>query len=601
MTRVLARAETSLATVVACALAALPLAEIAVRTIFATGIPGAGPFTKHLTMWVAMLGAAIAAREGKLLALATGEFLPKGRVRNVARVISGFVAAGIAGVFTIGALEYVIMSHGAGRELAAGVPEWVTEVVLPVAFALIAARLAWRAAPSWTGRFAAFVGLAAGVLVARNPSLVEGLPAWPFLTAIVIATVLGGPVFVLLGGSAVMLFLVDGIPPAMPIIDAHAQLTLDAIPAIPLFTVAGFVLAEGDAPKRLLRLFRSLFGWLPGGTAIVTAAVCAFFTLLTGGSGVTILALGGLLLPTLVADGYRERFSLGLVTAAGSLGLLFPLALPLLLYAVVAQNVSMENLFLGGLLPGTLMLALVAVLGVREGLVSGAVRYPFRWTDGATALWQSKWELFLPVVVLGSIFVAGATISESAAIAALYAVVVQRFIHRDLSSFQDVVRAVGNAVALSGGVLIILAVAVGFTNYLITADVPTRIVEWTEANVHSPLLFLLGLNILLLAVGCLMDVFSAIIVVVPLVTPLAQSFGVHPVHLGIIFVANLELGYLTPPVGLNLFLSSYRFEKPLLEVARASFPMLVVLAVGVLAITYVPWLTTFLVDVFGRP
>jgi tripartite ATP-independent transporter DctM subunit len=398
----------------------------------------------------------------------------------------------------------------------------------------------------------------------------------------------------------VFLFLAEGIPPNSPIVDAHSQLTLESIPAIPLFTLAGFLLAEGQTSERLLRLFRALFGWMPGGTAVVTAALCAFFTLLTGGSGVTILAIGGLLLPTLLADGYRERFSLGLLTSAGSLGLLFPLALPLILYAVVAQNVLMEDLFIAGLLPGLLMLALLSVYGIREGIAAGAARHRFRAGEALAATWQAKWELLLPFVVLGSIFVAGATTAEAAAIAALYTLIVQRFIQRDLTSFGDLSRAVGDSVALSGGVLIILAVAVGFTNYLITAQVPTALIEWTKANVESPLVFLLCLNGFLLLVGCLMDIFSAIVVVVPLVIPIAQEFGIDPVHLGIIFVANLELGYITPPVGMNLFLASYRFKKPLLEVARASLPMLVILAIGVLLITYFPWLTTGVLEWLGR-
>jgi tripartite ATP-independent transporter DctM subunit len=594
------RAENGFATIVACGVIGLPLAEIAARTFLSTSIPGAGLFTIHLTMWVGLLGAAIAARDGKLLALATGEMIPKGRFRDITRVIAGFVAAGVSAIFAIGAGDYVYGRYTSQRELAAGVPEWIAELVLPIAFGLIALRLAWNASSSWIGRAIAAAGLVGGVWLGLNPLTLELASPWPWLTMIIVATILGAPVFVLLGGSAVMLFLTEGIPPSSPIIDAHAQLTLESLPAIPLFTLAGYFLAEGKSSERLLRLFRAWIGWLPGGTAGVAAAVCAFFTLLTGGSGVTILALGGLLLPTLLADGYRERFSVGLLTSAGSLGLLFPLALPLILYAVVAQNVMMEDLFLGGLLPGTLMLGMLMLYGMREGIVAKAARHPFRTAEVAAATWIAKWELLLPVVVLGSIFVAGATIAQAAAIAALYALIVQRFIHRDLGSFGDITRVVGDSVALSGGVLIILAAAVGFTNYLITAQVPANIIEWTKANIESPLVFLLALNGFLLIVGCLMDIFSAIVVVVPLVVPIAQEYGIDPVHLGIIFVANLELGYITPPVGLNLFLASYRFKKPLLEVARATLPMLAILALGVLLITYVPWLTTGILEWLGR-
>jgi tripartite ATP-independent transporter DctM subunit len=339
---------------------------------------------------------------------------------------------------------------------------------------------------------------------------------------------------------------------------------------------------------------------MPGGTAVAAVTLCAFFTLFTGGSGVTILALGGLLLPALLKEGYRERFAIGLLTASGSLGLLFPLSVPLILYAIVAQKAAIEDLFIGGILPGFFMLALLGALGVREAVVSKAVRTPFRAGEAVGALWGAKWELMLPVVVLSALLTGYATTSESAAIAALYALIVQRFVHRDLPSTAAVVRVSGDCVGLVGGVLVILAVAVGLTNYLVNAQVPTLLIEWTQAHIQSKVLFLLALNVFLLLVGTVMDIFSAIIVVVPLLLPLADLYGISYVHLGIIFVANLELGYLHPPLGLNLLLASYRFKKPVLEVTWATLPMLGVLAAGVLLITYVPWLTEGLLHLLGR-
>ena len=597
------RAENGVATLAAFGLILLPLVEIVARTVFSTGVPGAGPFTNHLVLWVAMLGAAIAARDDKLLVLATGGFIPEGRWREIARVAAAAVGSAVAGLLATGAIEYVRVRYVSGRELAAGVPEWITELALPVALILIACRLAWRASETKSGRAIACLGLAVGFLIGFRPSALEGHLAWPWVLAPIAATILGAPIFVMIGGTALILFLTEGIGPVNSIIDAHEQLTFSGIPAIPLFTLAGFLLAEGKASARLLRLFRAFLGWLPGGTAVVTAVLCALFTLLTGGSGVTILALGGVLLPTLLADGYRERFSLGMLTAAGSLGLLFPLSLPLLLYAVVVSPnpgaPSMEQLFLGGIVPGIVMLVLLAALGVREGVARQVPTHKFAWREAGGAVWEAKWEIVLPVVIVGSIVI-GATTSESAALAALYAFIVQRFIHRDLRSINDVFRAVGNSVALSGGVLIILAVAAAFTNFLITANVPALLSEWTQANVHSKWLFLLGLNLVLIIVGGLMDIFSATIVVVPLIVPIAAHFNVDPIHLGIIFVANAELGYLTPPVGENLFLASYRFNKPILELARAMLPMYVILLVGVLLITYVPSLTTALPAWLGR-
>jgi tripartite ATP-independent transporter DctM subunit len=426
------------------------------------------------------------------------------------------------------------------------------------------------------------------------------MPAWPWLTGILAAAILGAPIFAVIGGAALFLFLVQGSLPIVMLIKAYEQLTNETLPSIPLFTLAGFLLAEGRAPERLLRLFRGFFGWMPGGTAVVTAALCAFFTTFTGGSGVTILALGGLLLPALLKEGYRERFSLGLITASGSLGLLLPPALPLMLYGIIATGIALEDLFIGGFLPGMLMIGLMAGLGIREGFVTKSRRVPFRVNEAAAAFWEAKWEVLMPVVVLVSLLGGYATPVESAALAALYALIVQRFIHRDLPSAREVVRVTGDCIALVGGVLIILAMAAGLTNYLIDAQVPDALVAWTQANIESKLVFLLVLNLFLIVVGCLMDIFSALVVIVPLIIPIAAVFGVHPVHLGIIFVANLELGYLTPPVGLNLFLSSYRFGKPVMEVARASLPMLAILAIGVLLITYVPWLTLGILQWMGR-
>jgi tripartite ATP-independent transporter DctM subunit len=350
----------------------------------------------------------------------------------------------------------------------------------------------------------------------------------------------------------------------------------------------------------LLRVFRAWVGWAPGGTAVAAATLCAFFTLFTGGSGVTILVLGGLLLPALMGDGYRERFSIGLLTASGSLGLLFPLSLPLMLYGIVSQKASIEDLFIGGLLPGLLMLGLLAALGVREGLVTHAERRTFRVGEALAALWQAKWELFLPVFVGGAFLGGVATLVESAPLAALYALIVQRYIHRDLPTWKDVLRVAADCVALVGGVLLILAVAAGLTDYLVYAEIPTRLIAWTQAHIHSRLAFLLALNVFLLLVGTLMDIFSAIVVVVPLILPLAEAYGVDYVHLGIIFVANLELGFLHPPLGLNLLLASIRFKKPVLDVTWATLPMLGILAIGVLLITSVPGRTLGWVHWLGR-
>jgi C4-dicarboxylate transporter DctM subunit len=596
------RAENALAALALGGIMLLPLAEIAVRAVISTGIPGAAPFTLSLTLWVGMLGAAIAAREGKLLTLATGEWFPKGPIASTAQLIGGTVGAAIATMFAVGGAELVTTERAAGNMIALNVPVWISTLAFPLAFSVIALRLVWHASSTTIGRATAALGIVAGFLAAQQHQVFEGVRLLPWIIGILIAGVLGAPIFALLGGIAMVAFFIDGSRPIVPLIKAYEELTSPSanLAAIPLFTLTGFLLAEGNCSERLLRALRALFGWMSGGTAVASAWLCAFFTLFTGGSGVTILALGGLLLPALIKEGYRERFAIGLLTASGSLGLLFPLSVPLILYAIVAQNVAIEDLFIGGVVPGIVMLTLVALLGVREAVRSGARRAPFQLREVGAAMWAAKWEILLPVVVLWALLGGYATTSESAAIAALYALIIQRFVHRDLKSMGDVIRVVGDSIAVVGGVLIILSVAVGLTNYLVNAQVPTLLIDWTQAHIQSKAVFLLALNVFLLLVGTVMDIFSAIVVVVPLILPLAEVYGIGYVHLGVIFIANLELGYLHPPLGLNLLLASYRFKKPVLEVTMATLPMLGILAAGVLLITYVPWLTEGLLRLMGR-
>lgn len=599
MIRRLRAAEEGLAALALVAMVVLPLAEIVVRRLAGVGVPGSQPFVQHLTLWVGFLGAALAARDGRLLSLAAATYLPAGRPRLAAGVYAAAIGAAVATLLALASGEFIAITRDAGTIVAAGVPAWVTQLVMPAGLAAIALRLVWRAGTTPAARGLAALGIALGaVLWWKGPSF-AGAPAWPGLVLLLAAAVLGAPIFAILGGAAAWLYLVDDVTPAAILVETYALSVSPTLPAIPLFTLAGLVLAEGRSSERLLRVFRACFGWMPGGTAVVCAVLCSFFTVFTGGSGVTILALGGLLLPALLRDGYRERFSLGLLTASGSLGLLLPPALPLIVYAVVAQ-VPVEDLFLGGLLPGLLMTSLIAAWGVREGLRNGTPRVPFVAGEAASALWAAKWELLLPVVVLVALFSGWATTVESAAVAALYALVVQGLVHRDLGP-RELFKVLTECNVLKGSVLLILCVAVGLTGWLVNAQVPAQLLEWTRTHVASREVFLIGLNLFLLVVGSVMDIFAATVVVVPLIVPIALSYGVDPIHLGIIFIANLELGYLMPPMGLNLLLASQRFNRPLLEVARAALPMLAILAIGVLLVTYVPWLTHALVSLRPAP
>ncbi|NOT33346.1 MAG: TRAP transporter large permease subunit [Candidatus Eisenbacteria bacterium] len=576
-------------------MAVLPIAEMVARKLFHTGLPGSESFVRHLTLWVGFMGAAIAASRGELLALATGTMIPDGRWRRAAGIFAAAIGACVATLLARASFDMVVVERESAGVIALGVPVWIGQLVLPISFGLIALRLAWRASPGWVGRSIAGLGIVVGLIVAQYPTLLENRTPWPFAALVIVGTLLGGPLFALLGGVALAFFLKDAVPIAAVPVETYRLAVSPTLAAIPLFTLTGFFLSEGRASQRLLRVFRALLGWLPGGTAIVTAAVCAFFTAFTGGSGITILALGAILLQALKQEGYRDEFSLGLITACGSLGLLFPPSLPVILYGVVAQ-IPIENLFLGGLLPGFLLLAMVAVYGIREGIKQKVPRQRFAFGELFASMNGAKWELLLPVVVLIAVFGGFATIVEASALTVLYTFVTQCFVQRDLSATRDVPRVLGHSVVLVGGVLVILGAAMGLSSYMVDAEVPARLVEWTQSHVHSPAVFLLGLNVFLLIVGCLMDVFSAIVVVVPLIVPIGMAFGIHPVHLAIIFIANLELGYLTPPVGLNLFLASYRFQRPMMAVTRASLPMLLILLVGVLLITYLPWLTTVLVS-----
>jgi tripartite ATP-independent transporter DctM subunit len=406
------------------------------------------------------------------------------------------------------------------------------------------------------------------------------------------------PIYTTIGGLALLLFWDEGTPISAVPGETYRMSTSPMLPAIPLFTLAGYILAAGGSSRRLLRLCSALVGWMPGGLAIVITLVLAFFTPLTGASGITILAMGGLLLPMLLEARYSERHAVGLVTVSGSIGVLFPPSLPVILYAYYAK-LSLDRLFIAGLLPGIVLVAVVAAWGAWRGWLGGATRTPFQGRELGSALWAAKWEILLPIVVLTSLFGGFATLVEAAALTVLYALVVECLVCRELRVARDLVHVAIESATMVGGFMIILGVALGLTNYLIIAQIPMQALEWVQEFIHSPYLFLLALNVLLIMVGALMDIYSAIIVIVPLIAPMAAAYDLDPVHLGIIFLANMQLGYLTPPMGENLFLSAYRFNQPLARIYRSTLPYVVILLLAVLLITYVPPITLWLLGVFG--
>lgn len=408
-----------------------------------------------------------------------------------------------------------------------------------------------------------------------------------------ILALLGTPLFAVLAGLALLGFHGQGIPGTAVVIEMARMAGTSTLTPIPLFALAGYVMASGSGPQRLVAFSQTLLGWMPGGLGLACLAASALFTALTGASGVTIIALGGLLLPALLAAGYHERFSLGLVTTSGSLGLLFPPSLPLIIYAFIAE-VPVDDLFRAGLLPGSLLVLLLALYGGLVARRHKVVRTRFSVSALVSAFWRALGELVLPVVVIAGIYGGFLTVTEAAAFAAGYAILLAAVIRRELSP-GALVGVVRESMLLVGGILVILCAALGLTSFLVDIQLPMNVLAAMEGHVTGKLMFLLLLNLLLLAVGCLMDIFSALVVVVPLVLPLATQFGVNPIHLGIIFLTNLEIGYSTPPVGLNLFISSFRFKKPVVSLYLASLPFLAILLAALALITYWPALSLALV------
>ncbi len=431
------------------------------------------------------------------------------------------------------------------------------------------------------------------------------------IAVLLAAALAGAPLVAVLMGAAMLGFLASGIDLAAVPIEVYRIVDTPLLVALPLFTYAGYVLAQANTSQRLLALVESLFGWLPSGLAIVSLTACALFTALTGASGVTIVALGALLLPALLQAGYGERFSLGLVTSSGSLGLLLAPSVPLILYGVIAQQIdvgpsfTIVDLFKAGLMPLLLMLACLigwTLWSQRDAAntappITGSGPSRAAGLDGAriwAALVAARWELPLPVVVLGGIYSGYFAISEAAAVTAAYVTIAQTLLYRDLR-LRDLPEVAVKAMVMVGGILLILGVALAFTNFLVDAEVPQRLFEFMQARIESPIAFLALLNILLLALGALLDIFAALVIMVPLILPVAAGYGIDPVHLGIVFLANMQIGYFTPPVGMNLFIASYRFKKPVLTLYAACWPFMVVLLLALLVITYVPWFSLALV------
>lgn len=420
---------------------------------------------------------------------------------------------------------------------------------------------------------------------------------------LIVLALLGAPLFAIILGAAALGFYTLDTELAVLHIDIYQMTNSVVLMALPLFTFAGFLLSESKTADRMMRLSQAALGWMPGGMAFVALIACAFFTALTGGSGVTIVALGALLLPALAKAGYKEKFNLGLMTSSGSLGLLIVPSVPLLIYGIIAQQMSQQldmpsveivDLYLAGLVPALLMIVALYLWCLWAMRNDPVPRQAFEFDELRQALWDARWELPLPVVVLGGIFSGFLIVSEAAAVTALYVLIVEVFLYREIS-LKRLPGIMRESMVMVGGILLILGVALAFTDYLVYASVPEKLFTFIQTHVESKLAFLLLLNIVLLVLGALLDIFAALVIMVPLILPVALRYGIDPVHLGVIFVANMQIGYITPPVGMNLFIASYRFRKSVTELFNATIPFMLVLLVVLLMITYIPSLSLFLV------
>ena len=569
-----------------------PAIEVVSRLFGTTGIVASPVLVQHLTLYIGFSGAIIASRRNKLLSLSNSLLFNYDNQIVWPKIIAKVTTIVVVTVLALGAWNLVMIEKEFPTDIAPFIPRWVALLIMPIGFASIAFHMIYNSYSKLKNRVI-LVALIILIILLFQWEVLRDINLLPYIliAAILFSLFEGAPIFIGLGGLALLFFWRDWTPISAISAETYRIVVSPTLPTIPLFTLAGYMLAESKASERLVLLFRALFGWIPGGTPVVLVLLCGFFTALTGGSGVTILALGGLLMPVLIKEGYSKKFSLGLITVAGSLGLLFPPSLPLIIYGVTA-GISIKSVFLAGIIPGLIRVGMIGSWAVWQGKVQSVSKHNFNLTKIISALKNAKWEAMIPFFVLFGIFGGYTTLVETASLISVYIFIIEFVIYKDLK-FNDLRKIILDCSTLIGGVLIILGVAMGLTSYLVDAQIPLHLLEWVKSTISSKFVFLLMLNIFLLAVGCLMDIFSAIIIVVPLITPLGAYFGIDPIHLAIIFIANLELGFLTPPVGMNLFLSSYRFEEPMSNIYKSTLPFFVVMLLSVIAITYIPILSTW--------
>ncbi|OQY33020.1 MAG: hypothetical protein B6241_09280 [Spirochaetaceae bacterium 4572_59] len=603
--------EDKIATLIFLLLALLPTMEIFARLIFHSGLKSSEAYIRNAVVWLAFLAGMISSREKGHLSLTSDREILKGTIGKVLGSVVKILCGGISFGLALSSVSFLLI--GFDPEQTVGlIPIRIVMLIMPVGFAVMGIRFLYTSGKLKSRVstvlaalvFGLFLGIPAlgnmaYTLLSEPPLFIDTLMSFyydffyyaaiPFIIVMILSAFIGTPIFILLGGVAYFLFSRNwGALEVLPN-EAYNLLTGSTVPAIPLFTLTGFILSESKSGERLVRFFQSFMGGLPGGMAIMAVLVSAFFTTFTGASGVTILALGALLLYMLSETGeYSESFSQGLLTSSGSIGLLFPPSLPIIMYAVMAQ-ISVRDMFLGGIIPGIILVSSLSVMGVLTAVRSHKKRdFFFNRMEFFQALKGASGELLLPIIILVGYFGGITTLVETGAVAVIYSIILLGFVHKEFK-LKSLFSVMDKSLPIIGGVLMILATAKGLSYYLVDAEVPMMLTAFVGEHIHSRIVFLIILNLILLVTGCLMDIYSAILVVGPLIIPMGELFQIHPVQLGIIFLANLQLGYLTPPVGMNLFLASYRFETPLVKIYKRVVPFLLVLVVMVLLITYVPW------------
>ncbi len=592
----ISRLDEELASLALVLMALIPLIEILLRPLAGSGIENAPVVVQHLGLVMAMFGSVAALRGGHLSTFGSS-FVPANAPRLLA-LSQGYgklFAALVCGILCCASARLVDSERHAAQVLTYGIPVWWFQATMPLGFLLLGTQLGAQAFKGvWQKTLAALLPMSVGMALAWQLDGVP-MPAWPIMLALLAALLSGSPIFAVLAALALALFWQDALPLAsIPL--SHYQITVNpSLPALPLFTLAGLVFARTGAAQRLGTVFVALFGGGATGTVIASAVLCSAFTTFTGGSGVTILALGGLLFPLLRQAGFPEKRAISLVTSASALGVLLAPSVPLIMYAIIAR-VPINQMFLAGLIPAGIMVASLLAFGgflKRQGPAMTTIAGTLSLGNSAAAIgiksaaWNAKWEILAPVVAIGALVSGLATPTESAAITAAYAILTQVLAHRELG-WRKLVGTMSDCTQIIGGVMLILGMALGLTNYLIDAGIPDAAIEWVQAVIPNKWVFLLVLNVFLFFAGALMEIFAAIVVLVPLLLPVALSYGIDPVHFGIIFLANMELGFLCPPAGMNIYFASAMFGKPVRYVAGAVLPALLAIFLGTLVIALVP-------------